>query len=300
MVKKIFLLLCLVINVDFCYSMNEYCFNSAKIDKKIDQASCVRDLLPLVTEQLGVARFIAERVRFDDNDSYMCARYSAHAFAYNYMVDFFYRDQLVRPTLHIDVYRVLKQLRELNIFDDTIFAMVTEKYKRNPITFARCCLAPYTRIDDRKKWLYHLTTYHQQACQALKYDKSFKQASLLIASAYLLTQFSSDLGGLLCVERDTLDQQSVLKQCLQNTNHLLHGVLTVLCRKRKMPRLLRVSPLIEITSYAEPLPHPTSFCDSFYRWYYSWCVSHDVAFPLKFLVDHYGVYDMVNVVPEPD
>jgi hypothetical protein len=59
---------------------NSYTFDVAGVDRRINAAQCSVDFLDIVMEQLKLACFVAERVKFS-SDSYMSARYQADVFA---------------------------------------------------------------------------------------------------------------------------------------------------------------------------------------------------------------------------
>lgn len=57
--------------------MHPVTFDRAQCASEIGYASCVTELVPVIKKQLGIARFVVERLQIDDTDSYMderCAR----------------------------------------------------------------------------------------------------------------------------------------------------------------------------------------------------------------------------------
>lgn len=56
------------------YSMNQYTFDGALLQRRIDRSRMPQQLIPVVTELLGVARYITERVAFraDTKQAWLC------------------------------------------------------------------------------------------------------------------------------------------------------------------------------------------------------------------------------------
>ncbi len=296
--RHVYVLTCLVICSYFCnsYSMNRYEFDVDAIEHRINHANSIHDLLTIIIEQLGIARFVAERVTFD-RDSYMNYKHKSGTFDYGHMLELLCKEELffqrhdipasedVPENLRLrhDAPDYLSLLHELNTLSDKDYWQACKKFE----FFSRKNLeeedlVPYVHIDRRERWLYHLTECRKKMQKAFGLDPYLGQKTL-IEGIDLLAQFSSDLGGLPRTESDRLD----FKACLHSNNHILYDMLALLCYAKKT----------EKTSEELPeLAAPAFLDDYFYMHYYG---HENDRYPRKAIVEQYGIYDAIKLVPMP-
>ena len=278
---RVYVLTCLVI-VYTCYGMNPYTFDVSAVEHRIDRADSVHDFLTIAIEQLGVARFIAERTTFD-RDSYMSAYYDSDTFDYRHMLELFCKEEFFKQHKAHDFFRLLK---DLGILNEKSYAQVCVQFGFDQKKLETEPIAPYVKIDARTKWLQQLSDCRQKLHNALCFDPYTGQQTL-IEGIYLLAHFTSDLGSLLHIEPDKLNQPDMLKTCLQSNNHILFDTLTILCCAKKT----------EKTSEEPPeLAEPAFLDDYHYMRYYG---HENDRYPRKAIIEHYGIYDVVSLVPMP-
>lgn len=279
--KKLFLVLLYSAS---CVAMSHYTFDVAEVDQSIDEAEHVPAFLSIVREQLGIARFVAERVCFSEGDSYMNSRYSTNEFSRAARTEFFLKQYLVDHGRGHEFIELLRKRALINSdrasYAHNVLAHIDET------SFLKHYWARCPCIDERAHWLSQLTVLRKNVCEIIDSQLSLKQTACLLGSVYLLVQFVSDLGSSMLIDSRDLDDKSVLKKSLHGTNQQLYKVVRLLCC---------------VGRNGTGLKPPTQFFDRQYSELYYWylrTIFHGERNAKRRLVNDLGIYTSMSLMPD--
>lgn len=221
--KKLFLVLLYSVS---CTAMSHYTFDVAKVDQSIDEAEHVPAFLSIVREQLGIARFVAERTDFDSLDVYMNARYEANEFSGAYGVELFLKEyEVERGRGGAFIEWLLKN----GLISRRCVNMAYLALYNNKERFYRFVWSQVPLINLQVCWIYHLTKFHQRVSRALNGTCLMAQVAHLLAAHSFLAKFSNDLGSQLTLDYKHLASQASIKASLHDNNRRLYGAVRLLC-----------------------------------------------------------------------
>ncbi len=278
-------------------SMSRYTFDVREMDQLIDEAKRVPALLSIVREQLGVARFIAERTDFDSLDSYMNARYETDEFSQACHTEYFLKDYEVEHGRGEAFINYLTNRGLLDQKREWLFKCYLRHSSRCLVEFF---LTQAPLINPQVCWIYHLTKFHRLVTRALGGKQLLKQSASLLAATSFLTKFCNDLGSMLLVNAHQLDLRAHLQECLHCNNRQLYGVARLLCRNHGSDGNDEDAEC-GIESYGE-LGFPRYLLDHQYYQLYYWYLQNraGTSQPMdkRRLVNELGIYTRLYLAPE--
>lgn|GEM_PF-5868340 len=291
---RAFFVLCFSMSM-YCYAMNNYEFDTTEVAHRIECAQAVSELAPVTATLLGVARFAAERIKFDDGDSCLYACYTGGS-VFNRKVnkalqDFYHAWRMGYDNAFV---RNLNKLFDLRFISEKYMDDVREAYETGTLSFRRD-IEPLFCANIRRQILARLTDTHHLLVSL--HSKPGICAARTIAATCILLCFVGNLGCTHLLDITKMDQLSEVKRSLQSVQKTLFDTVTILSY-RKRRQFYRSCRLLAPGIQSACVP-ATFFNTLNYERLYAGYVPRLVWDPLEYLSKRYDVYYTVRLKPEP-